>query len=80
MTHLTSSLHTHFGFDAFRAGQAEAIQSLLDKRHTLVVMPTGAGISASVQGTACEAARLDERESRERFVTTQPAEFVLDFP
>ncbi|MFH1909022.1 MAG: hypothetical protein ABIL11_16850 [Chloroflexota bacterium] len=30
---LTSALHTHFGFDSFRTGQEEAIQSLLNKRH-----------------------------------------------
>jgi ATP-dependent DNA helicase RecQ len=51
---LAVSLHTHFGFDAFRAGQADAIQSLLDKRHTLVVMPTGAGKSLIFQLTALQ--------------------------
>ena len=30
----TSSLHTYFGFDTFRAGQEEAIQSLLNHHHT----------------------------------------------
>ncbi len=33
---LTSSLQVHFGFDSFRAGQAEAIQSLLNNHPTLV--------------------------------------------
>jgi len=42
---LTSSLRSHFGFDNFRQGQEEAIQSLLSGQHTLVVMPTGAGKS-----------------------------------
>ena len=38
---LVDSLHSHFGFPDFRKGQVEAIQNLLDGRHTLVVMPTG---------------------------------------
>ncbi len=51
---LASSLRTHFGFDSFRAGQEEAIQSLLDKQHTLAIMPTGAGKSLIYQLTALE--------------------------
>jgi len=51
---LSSSLLTHFGFTSFRAGQAEAIWSLLDKRHTLVVMPTGAGKSLIFQLAALQ--------------------------
>src|SRR5512143_3326887 len=54
MTDLISSLRTYFGFDVFRAGQAEAIRSLLDNRHTLVVMPTGAGKSLIYQLTALQ--------------------------
>lgn len=46
---ITSTLHTHFGFTTFRPGQAEAIEHLLSKRHTLVVMPTGAGKSLVYQ-------------------------------
>jgi ATP-dependent DNA helicase RecQ len=46
---LVSSLQMHFGFKNFRPGQAEAIQSLLDGRHTLVVMPTGSGKSLIFQ-------------------------------
>ncbi len=46
---LTTTLHTHFGFTAFRPGQAEAIEHLLSGRHTLVVMPTGAGKSLVYQ-------------------------------
>jgi len=42
---IVSTLHTHFGFDSFRAGQEEAIQFLLHKNHTLAIMPTGAGKS-----------------------------------
>src|SRR5436305_7699408 len=46
---LTALLRAHFGFDAFRAGQAEAIRHLLDGRHTLAVMPTGSGKSLIYQ-------------------------------
>jgi ATP-dependent DNA helicase RecQ len=46
---IMASLNTHFGFDAFRPGQQEAIQSLLAGQHTLVVMPTGTGKSLIFQ-------------------------------
>ena len=46
---LVSSLQKHFGFTRFRPGQTEAIQSLLDGQHTLVVMPTGSGKSLVFQ-------------------------------
>jgi len=46
---IAGTLHATFGFDAFRAGQGEAIASLLQGRHTLVVMPTGAGKSLVYQ-------------------------------
>ncbi|HEY5573921.1 MAG TPA: RecQ family ATP-dependent DNA helicase [Anaerolineales bacterium] len=46
---LVDSLRLHFGFPDFRTGQVEAIQNLLDGRHTLVVMPTGAGKSLIYQ-------------------------------
>ena len=32
---ISSSLHTHFGFDTFRVGQEDAIQSLLNKVYNL---------------------------------------------
>ena len=51
---LTSSLLSHFGFDSFRAGQEEAIQSLLNKNHTLAIMPTGAGKSLIYQLAALQ--------------------------
>lgn len=51
---LNAALHTHFGFAAFRPGQAEAIRSILAGEHTLVVMPTGAGKSLIYQiGALC---------------------------
>ena len=49
---LTASLQTHFGFTGFRPGQADAIQSLLDGQHTLIVMPTGSGKSLIYQLTS----------------------------
>ncbi|MFZ5819723.1 MAG: RecQ family ATP-dependent DNA helicase, partial [Chloroflexota bacterium] len=51
---LTASLHTNFGFDSFRAGQEEAIQSLLNRQHTLAIMPTGAGKSLIYQFAALQ--------------------------
>jgi len=51
---LTSSLRTNFGFDSFRAGQEEAIQSLLNHQHTLAIMPTGAGKSLIYQLAALQ--------------------------
>ena len=51
---LSASLHTYFGFDSFRAGQEQAIQSLLYKQHTLAIMPTGAGKSLIFQLAALQ--------------------------
>ncbi len=39
----------NFGFNALRVGQEEAIRSVLSKKDTLVVMPTGSGKSAIYQ-------------------------------
>ncbi len=39
----------HFGYKNLRSGQEAAIQSVLDGRDTLVVMPTGSGKSAIYQ-------------------------------
>jgi ATP-dependent DNA helicase RecQ len=44
-----SALKEHFGFDAFRPGQEEAVRAALEPRDVLVVMPTGAGKSLCYQ-------------------------------
>jgi ATP-dependent DNA helicase RecQ len=44
-----AALHTHFGFEDFRRGQAEAVAAALGDRDSLVVMPTGSGKSLCYQ-------------------------------
>jgi ATP-dependent DNA helicase RecQ len=43
------ALLAHFGLDAFRPGQREAVQAALDGRDSLIVMPTGGGKSLCYQ-------------------------------
>ncbi|MBD3373405.1 RecQ family ATP-dependent DNA helicase [candidate division KSB1 bacterium] len=43
------ALTRYFGFTAFREGQLQAIESALQKKDTLVVMPTGTGKSLCYQ-------------------------------
>jgi RecQ family ATP-dependent DNA helicase len=43
------ALLAHFGLDAFRPGQREAVQAALDRRDSLIVMPTGGGKSLCYQ-------------------------------
>jgi ATP-dependent DNA helicase RecQ len=49
---MESVLLKNFRFQDFRPGQEKAIQSLLEGRHTLVVMPTGSGKSLIYQLTS----------------------------
>jgi ATP-dependent DNA helicase RecQ len=46
---LQTELIKYFGFSSFRPGQEEAIQSLLNGKHTVAVMPTGSGKSLIFQ-------------------------------
>ncbi|MGF1478081.1 MAG: DEAD/DEAH box helicase [Cyanophyceae cyanobacterium] len=43
---------SQFGYESLRPGQEEALNALLDRRDTLVVMPTGSGKSAIYQMAA----------------------------
>jgi len=49
MDRALTALRSLFGFEAFRPGQAEAVQAALSDRDALVVMPTGAGKSLCYQ-------------------------------
>ncbi len=49
---LPDRIRDYFGFRRFRPGQAEAVNSALQGRDTLVVMPTGSGKSLCFQLTA----------------------------
>ena len=46
---IAAALREHFGFDALREGQADALAPVLEGCDTLVVMPTGAGKSLIYQ-------------------------------
>lgn len=46
---LLQQLRTRFGFEAFRPGQREVIEAVLNRRDVLAVMPTGQGKSLCFQ-------------------------------
>lgn len=46
---LTRKLREHFGFHSFRPGQRRAVESAIQGRDTVVVMPTGSGKSVCFQ-------------------------------
>jgi len=51
-------LHDVFGYSAFRPGQEEIVDLILDRQNVLVVMPTGAGKSLCYQIPALVSDRL----------------------
>jgi ATP-dependent DNA helicase RecQ len=44
-----ATLNSAFGYPAFRAGQEVAVESVLQGRDTLVILPTGGGKSLCYQ-------------------------------
>lgn len=50
---LEDGLQKIFGFDAFRPGQRDVMQAILEQKDALVVMPTGSGKSLCYQLPAC---------------------------
>ena len=46
---LKSKLKELFGFDKFKSGQQEVIQSIMNKKNTIAVLPTGTGKSLCYQ-------------------------------
>ena len=49
MMNMRTVLKEKFGFDEFRPGQKEVIESLMSGRHTLAMLPTGSGKSLCYQ-------------------------------
>lgn len=49
MTKLRSVLKEKFGYDGFRPGQEEAVRSILNEEHSLVMLATGSGKSLCYQ-------------------------------
>ncbi|MBR8646081.1 DEAD/DEAH box helicase [[Brevibacterium] frigoritolerans] len=49
MMNIERVLKEKFGFDEFRPGQKEVVESLMSGRHTLAMLPTGSGKSLCYQ-------------------------------
>src|SRR2546429_294973 len=73
---LRERIRDYFGFRKFRPGQAEAVNSALEGRDTLVVMPTGSGKSLCFQLTALEG--LADPRFRELLKARKVELFVVD--
>lgn len=55
---LTTSLKKHFGFDAFREGQQEVIEQIVQGHSALAIFPTGSGKSLCYQLSAMQLPNL----------------------
>ena len=49
MDQINQILKTYFGYDSFRTGQKEIVETVLQGNNSLVVMPTGGGKSICYQ-------------------------------
>ena len=52
------TLKTYFGYDTFREGQESVVESILERRDVLAIMPTGAGKSICYQVPALMMPRI----------------------
>ncbi|MFZ1526069.1 MAG: DEAD/DEAH box helicase, partial [Saprospiraceae bacterium] len=46
---ITTAIKTYFGFETFKGDQKQIVKSVLDKKNTFVIMPTGGGKSLCYQ-------------------------------